>query len=69
MNARPCPSGKDDKPFKTLQAEFARLGHTFQRTESADGEVHYFSARWGLVREFASLAEAEVFLRQVGGVA
>ena len=58
---------RDDKRFKTLQAEFAMLGQTFQRTESKDGAVTYFATRWGLVRCLPTLEAASRLYAQIGG--
>ena len=58
---------RDDKRFKTLQAQFAMLGQTLQRTESKDGAVTYFSTRWGLVRYLPTLDAARRFYAQIGG--
>ena len=58
---------RDDKRFKTLQAQFAMLGQTLQRTESKDGAVTYFATRWGLVRYLPTLEAASRFYAQIGG--
>ena len=58
---------RDDKRFKTLQAQFAILGQSLQRTESKDGAVTYFATRWGLVRYLPTLEAAQRFLVQIGG--
>ena len=58
---------RDDKRFKTLQAQFAMLGQSLQRTESKDGAVTYFATRWGLVRYLPTLEAAQRFLVQIGG--
>lgn len=57
----------EPKEFATLRATFALLGHALCRTESKDGPVSYYATRWGLVRHLASLDEAKLFLKQIGG--
>ena len=58
---------RPDKTFKNLQAQFAMLGQSLQRTESKDGAVTYFSTRWGMVRYLPTIAAAQAFLIQIGG--
>lgn len=57
----------DDKAFADLRARFALVGHQLHRTNAEDGQVRYFSTRWGLVRELGNLEEASAFLVQIGG--
>lgn len=62
------PTGqRTDKAFKTLQAAFALAGHTLSRTESKDGAVTYYAARWGMARHLPDLDTARQFLIQIGG--
>ncbi|RCW65169.1 hypothetical protein DES41_11393 [Pseudorhodoferax soli] len=58
-------AGTGDKSFANLQAQFARAGHQLHRTNAEDGQVRYFSTRWGLVRELGNLDEARAFLAQI----
>lgn len=55
------------KDFKTLQAQFALLGHVLSRTDAADGSVSYFATRWGMARHLPDLDAAQRFLAQIGG--
>jgi hypothetical protein len=57
----------DEKAYADLRARFALAGHQFHRSNPADGCVLYYATRWGLVRELASLEDAERFLHQIGG--
>jgi hypothetical protein len=57
----------DSKAFATLAAQFALAGHGLHRTHPTDGPVSYFAERWGLVRHLPTLADAQRFLKQVGG--
>ena len=56
----------EKKRFATLQAKFARKGHTFQRSSQNDGTVDYIAERWGLVRYLPTLDDADRFLAQIG---
>lgn len=56
-----------EKEFATLRAKFALAGHVLSRTNPIDGNVTYFSSKWGMVREFRDLVAAEGFLQQIGG--
>ena len=58
---------RPDKTFKNLQAQFAKLGQSLQRTESKDGAVTYFATRWGMVRYLPTIAAAQAFYAQIGG--
>ena len=60
-------TGNAVKAFKTLQARFALIGHTLQRTDSADGAVTFYVTRWGLIKPVPTLEDAERFLLQIGG--
>jgi len=54
-----------DKAFQTWRAKFALKGFEL-RILSDDGAAVLMVSRWGLVREFATLAELEAFAAQVG---
>jgi hypothetical protein len=56
-------SETDRKQFATLAARFALVGHELHRLR--DGG--FLATRWGLSRELPTLADAEAFLRQIGG--
>lgn len=55
--------------FATLQAQFARHGHTLHKSGPNDrpGPVSYLAERWGMARCLPTLDDAEQFLMQVGG--
>ena len=55
------------KEFYTLRARAARVGHAVWRSDSADGDVQFFSSKWGLVKRFGTLRELEAFVRMIGG--
>jgi len=55
------------KEFATLAARFAIAGYSLQRTDANDGEVNYYSVRWGLARHLRSIDEATSLLLQIGG--
>jgi hypothetical protein len=57
------------KRFATLQAQFARAGHTLRQSGPGDGPgpVSYLAERWGMARYLPTLADAEKFLEQIGG--
>ena len=64
------PAAKDsqeesqqDKAFARIRAELAQRGWCMYRLHGAG----YLISRWGRGREVADLADAERFLRQVGG--
>ena len=59
----------EQKRFATLQAQFAKHGHTLQQSGPGDGPgpVSYLAERWGMARHLPTLADAEKFLIQVGG--
>ena len=59
----------EQKRFATLQAEFAKHGHTLHQSGPNDGlgPVSYLAERWGMARYLPTLADAEQFLIQVGG--
>ena len=58
--------------FTTLKAKFAKHGHTLHQSGPGDGPgpVNYMVVhdRWGTARHLPTLADAERFLKQVGGV-
>ena len=57
------------KRFATLQAQFAKHGHTLHQSGPGDGPgpVSYMAVKWGMARYLPTLADAERFLIQVGG--
>jgi hypothetical protein len=55
------------KAFATLQAEFALMGHQLHTATPTNGPQAYYATRWGMVRWFPGLDDAEAFLRQIGG--
>ena len=59
----------DAKRFATLKAQFALVGHTLHQSGPGDGSgpVSYMAERWGMARYLPTLADAEQFLKQVGG--
>ena len=59
----------DTERFATLQAQFAKHGHTLHQSGPGDGPgpVSYLAERWGMARYLPTLADAEQFLKQVGG--
>ena len=61
----------DAKRFATLKAQFALHGHTLHQSGPGDGPgpVSYMAERWGMARYLPTLADAEQFLKQVGGQA
>ena len=58
---------RESKAFATLAARFALAGHTFTRSNPADGAVMYYAGRWGLSRALDDLDAARQFLTQIGG--
>lgn len=66
---RPMVSGTTDKAFTALAARFALAGHTFTRSNAADGASIYYAARWGMSRTLPDLQAAVQFLVQIGGAA
>ena len=62
------PTGqRESKAFATLAARFALAGHTFPRSNPADGAVLYYATRWGLSRALDDLDAARQFLTRIGG--
>ena len=62
------PTGqRESKAFATLAARFALAGHTFTRSNPADGAVLYYATRWGLSRALDDLDAARQFLTRIGG--
>ena len=61
----------DAKRFATLKAQFALHGHTLHQSSPGDGPgpVSYLAEKWGMARHLPTLADAERFLKQVGGQA
>ena len=59
----------DQERFATLQAQFAKHGHTLPQSGPGDGPgpVSYLAERWGMARYLPTLDDAEQFLKQVGG--
>ncbi|WP_029524800.1 hypothetical protein [Polaromonas glacialis] len=59
----------EQKRFVTLQAQFAKHGHTLHQSGPGDGPgpVSYMAEKWGMARYLPTLADAEKFLIQVGG--
>ena len=59
----------EQKRFTTLQAQFAKYGHTLHQSGLGDGPgpVSYLAEKWGMARHLPTLADAEKFLIQVGG--
>ena len=59
----------DTERFATLQAQFAKHGHTLHQSGPNDGPgpVSYLAERWGMARYLPTLDDAEQFLKQVGG--
>lgn len=55
------------KRFENLRAAFALAGHCLTRSDSNDGPPRFYVSRWGLVREIATVDEAERFFSQIGG--
>ena len=57
------------KRFTTLQAQFAKHGHTLDQSGPGDGPgpVSYLAEKWGMARYLPTLADAERLLIQVGG--
>lgn len=57
------------KRFATLQAEFAKHGHTLHQSGPNDGPgpVSYLAEHWGLARYLPTLDDADKFPIQVGG--
>lgn len=56
----------NEKEFSTLRARFALAGHVLNRSNPADGNVVYFSSKWGMVRDFHDLVAVSAFLEQIG---
>ena len=55
-----------DRVFQTLRNRFALAGCELLIT-AVDGRASFVIARWGLLRECATLADLEAFAAQVGG--
>ena len=57
------------KRFATLQAQFAKHGHTLHQSGPGDGPgpVSYLAERWGMARHLPTLEDADRFLVQVSG--
>ena len=57
------------KRFAMLKAQFAQHGHTLHQSGPGGGPVpvSYMAERWGMARNLPTLADAEKFLKQVGG--
>ncbi|MDO8772172.1 MAG: hypothetical protein Q7K57_26415 [Burkholderiaceae bacterium] len=65
--ARTTTNNTDALRFATLQAQFAKLGHTFRQSGPSDGPVGYMAERWGMARHLPTLADAKTFLVKIGG--
>lgn len=52
----------DDKAFSNAAAAFALAGLALYRTDARDGPVRLFCCRHGLVRQLATLADAQQLL-------
>lgn len=62
------PADALGKPYATLQAQFALLGHSLQHTRRADdGKITYVVSRWNQARFFSHLNDVRAFLTQIGG--
>ena len=62
--------GNLGKPYATLQAQFALLGHSLQHNRRADdGRVTFIVSRWNQARFFSHLHDVRAFLNQIGGAA
>ena len=57
----------ENKAFTTLQAQFARVGHTLNRTVNPDGSFLYLAGKWGYFRELKGLEAVAAFLAFIGG--
>ena len=57
----------ESKAFTTLQAKFARVGHTLNRTVNPDGTILYLAGKWGYFRELKGLEAVAAFLAFIGG--
>ena len=57
----------ESKAFTTLQAKFARVGHTLNRTVNPDGTILYLAGKWGYLRKLKGLKAVAVFLAVIGG--
>lgn len=65
-----APAESLGKPYATLQAQFAMLGHSLQHTRRADdGRVTFIVSRWNQARFFTQLNDVRAFLTQIGGAA
>lgn len=64
------PAESLGKPYATLQAQFALLGHSLQHTRRAgDGRPTFIVSRWNQSRFFSHLNDVRAFLAQIGGTA
>ena len=59
----------DPERFAMLKAQYALAGHTLHQSGPNDGPgpVSYLAERWGMARHLPTLADAEKFLKQIGG--
>lgn len=65
-----APAENLGKPYATLQAQFALLGHSLQHTRRADdGRVTFIVSRWNQARFFSHLNDVRAFLTQIVGAA
>jgi hypothetical protein len=69
QKARTTTDNTEALGFATLQAQFARHGHTLHQSGPSDGPVSYMAERWGMARHLPTLADAEKFLEKIGGKA
>ena len=58
----------DSKQFATLAAQFALAGHALVRAQPGDGQAPYYGTRWGWLKPFHNLDEAQAFLEKIRGV-
>ena len=56
-----------NKTFSPWQARYAICGHTLYRIVNPDGAILYLAARWGMVRELATLGDVAKFYALIGG--
>lgn len=65
-----APAENLGKPYATLQAQFALLGHSLQYNRRADdGRVTFIVSRWNQARFFSHLNDVRAFLAQIVGAA
>ena len=57
----------ENKAFTALKAQFARVGHTLNRTVNPDGTIFYLAGKWGYFRHLKGLEAVAAFLAFIGG--